>query len=266
MKKIDKTYIIISMLFVIVLTILNFFKYNFNKINNSILEKKWYHYNNVNGYYDIIYMEKNSFKYQVPLESNSKEFINCNNYVYNKKNQLLSLNCGKDIKIVDFSDNRLDIQIDGKDKVFFDTLDASLNYEFELYFGKTMSEFKNSKSQAKDFLKINEKKLDEVLKTKEYSKIVFVGDKCSSVDCVLFLDVLEKWISKTENIYYFDTKELNDKLIKRLNSMNKNLENSINEYNNVYPKVLIVNNNKIIDFYDVKCSGFNCKKYYSNEF
>ena len=120
--------------------------------------------------------------------------------------------------------------------------------------------------QAKDFIKINEAKLFEIIKNNEYSKIVFIGNKCSSIDCILVLDVMEKWISTTENVYYFDINDMNDKVIKKLNEIDKSLGLTIDYYDNIYPKVIISNNNKIVDKYDVICSGFNCKKYYSNEF
>ena len=78
--------------------------------------------------------------------------------------------------------------------------------------------------------------------------------------------VMEKLISTTEDVYYFDVEELNEKLIKYLNTLNDKVLNDINFYNNVYPKVIISKNGKIIDFYELKCNGFNCTNYYKNEF
>ncbi len=261
-------YLIIILLVVIVVIILsNFFKYFLNTIDKSIMGKNWYKYDNNTGYFEVINFSEKEFKYYRPVDDNvQNEYDTCKNYYFNKKKNELIFDCGNKIRIIKTGDNNVSLEIDGKTNIFFDNIENSLNYEFESYFGKSMIEYKKNKLQAKDFIKINEKKLFEVIKSDEYSKIVFIGDNCNNVDCILALDVLEKWISKTENVYYFDTKELNENILDKLYEIDNGLIKSVNYYDNGYPIVIISNNNKIIDKYEIKCNGFNCSKYNTNEF
>ena len=106
----------------------------------------------------------------------------------------------------------------------------------------------------------------EVIIGEDYSKIVFIGNKCTSVDCVLGLDVMEKWISTTENVYYYDVNDLNRDLLNRLNRIDSSLETKYDFYNDIYPLVVIFNSGKLIEKYYINCDGFNCSKYYKNEF
>ena len=57
----------------------------------------------------------------------------------------------------------------------------------------SITEYKNSNYYMTDIIKIDENKLKKVYSSNKYSKIVFMGNKCTSIDCVLFLDTLEKW-------------------------------------------------------------------------
>ena len=77
---------------------------------------------------------------------------------------------------------------------------------------------------------------------------------------------MEKWITATENVYFYDVNDLNDKMLSYINSINNSIDNDISFYNNIYPRVIISKKGKIIDFYEIKCRGFNCIKYYKNEF
>jgi len=267
MKNRDIVNIVGFMIMLIIIVLMYFFRYDSNTIDDSILNKKWYRYDYNTGYYEIISLNKNSFTYYRPINSNSMNAYDlCNKYTYDKKKNSINLDCGKSIKIISVEDDSLLLSIDNKDETFYLNVDDSLNYEFESYFGKSIVEFKKDKSQAKDFIKINEEKLKEIISLDEYSKIVFIGDNCTSVDCVLALEVMEKWISKTENVYYFDNNDFNDELMNYLIDINNNIEKSDNFFNGIYPRVIISNNNKIIDYYEVKCSGFNCSKYNGNEF
>lgn len=258
---------IILMIIIILFVLFQYIRFSSRTINEDIYNRVWYKYNYNTGYYDTLIIDKNTIIYNRPTNSSiSEDYNNCHSYFFNKKDNSIVLDCNKKIKILKINDNNINLLIDNKVSVFFNSLDESINYEFETYYGKSIVEYKKEKLQAKEFIKINESKLKEIVESENYSKIVFIGNECTSVDCALSLDVMEKWISTTEDVYYFDVEELNEKLIKYLNTLNDKVLNDINFYNNVYPKVIISKNGKIIDFYELKCNGFNCTNYYKNEF
>jgi endoglucanase Acf2 len=76
---------------------------------------------------------------------------------------------------------------------------------------------------------------------------------------------MEKWVSTTQNIYYFDPIELNNNIIDYINK-NNNSDLTIDSFNDIYPRVLVFKNNKVIENYNIKCAGFNCNAYLNNEF
>ena len=267
MKNKNIANISLIMIIIIILVIINFLRYNSVIFNESILKKNWYRYDYNNGLYEKIYLENNKVSYYKPSKMNEENIFDyCKEYVYDKQTKLFNLDCKRSIKITSKSKNSILVDVDDKNYIFFDNIDDSLNYEFEKYFEKSMVDYKKEKAQVTEFSNINEDKLLEVLKEDEYSKIVFIGKKCTSVDCVLALDIMEKWISMSENIYYYDVDSLSDKVISYINKMDKTINNSKEYYDNIYPIVLITKNDKIVDKYEIKCDGFNCSKYYKNEF
>ena len=265
-KKIYLYYILVIMIFIIVLMIINIFKYNYLSIDKKIQNKTWYRYNYTNGLYESLYLKDGTIEYFKPTATNNTNSLdNCTKYTFNKKNNTLELNCNKKIKINDYKEDYLSLDFDGKNEKFFSNIEESLNYEFEVYFQKSITDYKKEKNQVTAISKINENKLYEVIKNKEYSKVVFIGNKCTSIDCTLILDIMEKWISTNENIYYFDVNDINNNVINNLNKIN-NLDITYNYFDSSYPRIIVFNNNKVVDKYEVKCTGFNCNKYYKNEF
>ena len=150
--------------------------------------------------------------------------------------------------------------------MFFDSIEDSLNYEFKNYFGKSIIDYKEEKSQITEYSKITGEKFINLLKDNSYSKIVFMGNNCTSVDCILALDIMEKWVIKNSNVYFFDSNLIDSNLLLNASKVMKDISQDVNFYNGVYPKVLIVKKNKIVDSYDIKCKGFNCNNLYKNEF
>ena len=138
-----------------------------------------------------------------------------------------------------------------------------MEYEFENYYGKKVNEYRNSNKQTLDIIKIDSNKILNILSDKDYSKIIFIGDKCSSIECSLIYDIIEKWISYSKNIYYVDASTLDNYALAQLNIVNDNFTLDINEYNNIYPVVYVVSNKKVIDKYNIVCEGFNCSNYYN---
>lgn len=263
MKNKDYSYLIIFIVLLIIATIINIFVFGFNSINHKLLDKKWYHYDYSTGYYDILNFYGDKVIYN---SSNTEKIYNeCIIYNYDKKKNILNFDCGKKIKIRKVNNSNIELNIDDYDKVFFDNIEDSLNYEFKNYFGKSIVDYKEDKNQVTEYSKINEERLINILKDKGYSKIIFIGNNCTSVDCILALDIMEKWIIKNSSVYFFDSNDINSKLLTKASKIILDIPQDINFYNGVYPKVLEIKNNKIIDIYDIKCVGFNCSNLYKTD-
>lgn len=251
-------YILIIFIVLIVLSILFIFKYD--KIDTKLINSDWYRYNYKNGFYEHIYFDGLVFNYDIPKSINANtSYDNCFSYSYSKKSKTFNFDCGKSIKIEKVSNNELIIKDDSEVKYFYKFIDESLNNEFNRYFGSSIIEYKNQKSQVLELLKINPNfQLNDLLDTNDISKLVFVGDNCSAIDCTLMLDVLEKWYVISTNSYVIDSTNLN---INNLYKISRDFKNYYN-YNDIYPFIVILSNDKVIDAYNLKCDGFNCSKYY----
>ena len=264
----DKITIIIFIVILFIIVLFNFKSYTNVKLDETIIDKNWYKYNILTGYYDILNISENNIKFIKPDDTNDlNKYDNCDSYSYDKKNKTLNLNCKSKIKINNITNNSLDINFDNVNQKFFTNMQDSLNYEFEKYYKKSLSEYKKEKFQVSEVIKINDNKLLELVKEDKYSKIIFYGDKCSSIECTLVLNIMEKlYVADSSSIFYYNANEINNNLLKKLNKIDKKFENDVNFYNNVYPRIIIVKNNKIVDTYEIKCSGLNCTKYMINEF
>jgi len=264
MKNKGYDYLIIVVISLIILAIINFFVFGFNSLNSNLINKKWYHYDFTTGYYDLLTINKDKIEYRG--YNTTKNYEKCSIYNYDKKNNSFLLDCGEKINIYKIENNRIELKIDEYDKVFFDNSEDSINYEFKNYFGKSIIDYKDEKSQITEYSKINNEKLISIIKEKGYSKIVFMGNNCTSIDCILALDIMEKWVIKSSNVYYYDSSLLDNNTMISIQKIIKDFNTDINYYNSIYPKVIIVKNGKIIDSYDIKCAGFNCNSLYKNEF
>ena len=116
-------------------------------------------------------------------------------------------------------------------------------------------------SQTADLIKINTKRVEEIINEKEYSKIIFMGDSCTSIDCILTYNLLEKWISTSEDVYYINSNELKSENVELLHNLNNDFSDKVNDYRDIYQLVFVLFEGKIIDEYKIKCDGFNCSKY-----
>lgn len=255
-------YIIGVFIIGIILTLLYIFKYD--KISDNILDKNWYRYNYINGYYDVFNINEYKMSYYRPSSENfTNQYDRCSNYRYNKKNKTIILDCNKEIVIKSSDNNKLTLLIDNEENVFFNNIDDSLNYEFNKFYGKSMSEYKKSESQVVDSIKLPISSLMNIIKEKEDAKIIFMGNKCSSVDCLTSYDVIEKWLSVSTNTYFINSDELSNNVTLLLNKINKNFSKDLDFYNDAYPRVMITNGGNIIDSYLIKCHGFNCSSFYN---
>ena len=133
MKNKGYGYIIMVIISLIILAIINFFMFGFNSIDSKILNKNWYHYDYTTGYYELLIINKDKIEYK---SNNSQiDLSDCNTYNYDKKKNLIEMNCGKNLEIRKIKSNSLETKIDIYDKVFFDNIEDSMNYEFKNYFG-----------------------------------------------------------------------------------------------------------------------------------
>lgn len=249
-------YILSSIVLIIIVCFFCLFKYNNISIDENLLNKKWYQYDNSTGYFNTFYMNENSLSYVLPGKVNS-EFLSCKNYHFNKANNQLNLDCGKEIQISEVSEKYIVLTIDSKKIKFFDNVDDSLNHEFESYHKKSIGEYKNEMNRVSELIKINSSSFFEIIESGEKAKFIFYSDNCTSVDCVLVLDLIEKLVN-VENIHYVNINEFTDIEISKLNKLNSELLNNKDYYNGIYPRVIVFENQELIKNYELKCTGFNC--------
>lgn len=248
--------IFVSIIAIIIVCFFCLFKYGKNTLNPNLLNKKWYHYDNSTGYYDTFFMDGVNMSYSLFDEKN--EYSTCKKYTFNKSRNELTLDCGKKIQIIEINENYIILSIDLKKIKFFSNIDDTLNYEFEVFYDKSISEYRNEMSRVSELIKINPSRFFEIISSDEKSKIIFYGDSCTSVDCVLSLDIIEKMISVSDNIHYVNINDFSDIEMSQLNNINNELSVDKSYYNGIYPRIIIFENNQVVDNYEVKCKGFNC--------
>ncbi len=262
MKNKKITYIIYLMIVIILVTLFVLIKYYPVSLENKVMYKKWYKYETTTGYYDTVYIEDNKFNFNKPSNTNVRgRYDYCTKYTYNKSNRTFNLDCGEKIVVDKIEENKLVLIINEKKTVFYATPEESLNYEFENYFNKSMSEYKLEMKQNIDFIKINYERMIEIIEEKDNSTFIFIGNNCSSIECTLFLDILEKWIATNDKTYYINIDELTEKEMQSINNKIPEFKLDKDYYNDIYPRIILFNDNKILDDYQIICNGFNCSKY-----
>ena len=262
MKNKGMLVIIISTIIFVIVSI--FYVLSLKNFDKNLLNHKWYHYNKKNGYTEILYINDEEIIYYKPNNDNqTNDYSFCSDYKYNKATRTILFDCGKKIVIDNVGSYKLDVEIDNEEITFFKNAKYSREYEFNKYFNMTIDEYKNKRKQTLDIIKIDNDKLIEVINDSEYSKIIFLGENCKNIECALIYDIIEKWISYSKNVYYVDSSTLNTETLSELNSINNefSLDNKI--YDDIYPSVYVVSNNKIIDNYKISCEGFSCSQYYN---
>ena len=248
--------IVIVVVFIVLVSISLLYIFNDRSLDEKIFNKNWYKYNYKTGYYDVINISGDNFSYIIPTNNNeSDSFDKCTRYNYNSKKKEIKLNCNKSIYVKEINEDYIILNIDKVDNYFYLSNLDSLNHEFSKYFNMSIGEYKKSKNTVLNLIKINTSKINEIYNSDEYSKIIFIGNSCSTVECALSLDIIEKWINFDSNVYYVDSSSLNSKDYKNLNKLGNN-------FNDVYPIVYVVKNKRVVDKYKIKCNGFNCNMYY----
>ena len=255
--------IIFSMIILLIVSLFYYQKYYYDTIDYDIINKNWYKYDPLTGYYETLFFKNDEFIYKTSDKKN--EYNNCSKYTYDKKNKTFVLDCGKKIKIQKIENNMLLLLLNKKEVSFYDNINDTLNNEFENYYKKNLSEYKKELNRVKELITVNFKSLLEILSSEDNGVIYTIGDNCSSIECTLVLETMEKIMAKKNNIYYLNINELSDDNLVYLNKITNNTFNIDREYyNGIYPKILVINKNQIIDEYNFICDGLNCSKYLDN--
>lgn len=245
-------FILIIMMICVIVLCLIYLLYD-NPLDKNIYNTTWYSYDNKTGTFDMFKMTNNSLSYM----TSNKEYDDCNKYTYNSKNKVINLNCGKKIFIKEYNNTFIKIEVDDKVSTMFKSIDETLNYEFNTYFNKSILDYTKEKEQIIEILKIKIDTFYNIMNSKDTSVIVFVGDKCSNIECTLLLNVLEKWYVSSKNVYLIDTSNLSNKDINYLSKLNEYTK----DYNSNYPIILTIDSKKQINIKNFKCKGFNCNSW-----
>lgn len=260
MKKSNLGVIFIILIIIVTVSCIYIFKYN--SIDNIILNKKWYHYDSTTGYYDIFFINDNNLIYSKYINLTDSMYNSCFKYDYDKKNKVIKSNCGLTIKIKSFNEDKITLIINNEELIFFTSIDQSYNNEFYDKYKLSVSEYKKEKSNIIDIIAIQSKKIKEIYLNNDEFKLIFSGNNCINKECTLALDVYEKWYSLSNGLYYVDSDKLTNSILKELNKLDSNFSTNMQDYNSNYPTVYIIKN-KIIDKYQIKCSGLDCSSYYT---
>ena len=79
MKNRGIVYIFVSIILIVITCFFVYSKHNSMDIDSNILNKKWYHYDNITGYYDVFYIENNLLQ----LDFSNDKYNSCSKYTYN---------------------------------------------------------------------------------------------------------------------------------------------------------------------------------------
>ena len=80
-------------LIIVLISISLLYIFNDRSLNDNIFNKNWYKYNYKTGYYDVININKDTFSYVIPTNTNeSNPYDKCSRYNYDSKNKELIAN------------------------------------------------------------------------------------------------------------------------------------------------------------------------------
>lgn len=222
-----------------------------NPFSEEIYNKIWYNYNYKNGFFETFKIEKDL----IYLNTKDDSYKDCKKYKYDQNKNTFKLECGKSIEIKGLVSNKLYLKYADQEKVFFNSMEDTINYEFENYFEMSINEYKKEKSQVKDLIKINFESFNSFINEKEQFILIIETNNCINIECILINDIIEKWITKSKNIYYINIDDLdlnNNKKIKNLLSKN----NIIYNEESTFPQ--IIKKDETVEFV---CDGFDCRKW-----
>lgn len=250
----NNKYVYITIGILLLLTIISMILiFNSKDLDKSIKDIKWYNYDKETGYYNLLEIKNK----ELIFLTKDKKYKNCTKYRYNSKSETIKLNCKQNIKIDKYDENSLSIIIDNKEYKYFNSLEETLNYEFNKYYEKTILEFKQEKEQVVNLLKINPNDIENLYKQEDISSIVLYNSKCLNIECTLILNLLEKWNVETNNIHIIKTEDLSQNNINYLNSITKEKI----QFDFSYPYIITLGNNQVYLNKEIKCNGLSCSNW-----
>lgn len=187
--------IILYIFLIVVFTLLGVIGMGYEKIElpDNILNKVYYKYNNLTGFYDSIKFTSKKVTY----EGEELDLEGCSEYQYTSLNGIVKFSCGHALKIISGTSEVLAITMNNNNYYFFTSKENSFEYQFREKFNMTYSEYKNTSLNKEK--EITEEKLNELIDSLTTSYVYINTDKCDYT-CALVEDKL----NTLDNSYYIN--------------------------------------------------------------
>ena len=166
--------------------------------NSEILNKEFYKFDKTNSNYEVIEMLPDKINYTGDTLNNS-----CKNYTYNAVDKTLKLDCGQVIEIVLENSDVMVLKINDETNYYFTDKEKSYEYEFKKIYGLTLEELKEKVSTLIEDKKINEAKLDELIKSDTTSYVYIKNPNYNNTYALI-----ENKLPELENSYYINVSDL----------------------------------------------------------
>lgn len=222
-------------------------------LNKEILDKDYYRYNSNNGTYEKIKLTKDNLSY----DGTDLGLNTCKKYEYNKETNTITLDCGKNLRVISSSQDILVLEIEENKYIFNTNKEKIYNDSFEKFFGMTIQEYNQEGESKLEGLKINYDRLNEIFASEESNYIYLKSNTCSN-DCILFNQAFSN-MTNSNNKFVLNIDELSDEQYNNLVTSYEGLKNSKTEYK--YPSVLVIRNRKVEEIAEIEYEGFNIEKY-----
>lgn len=166
--------------------------------NSEILNKEFYKFDKTNSNYEVIEMLPDKINYTGDALNNS-----CKNYTYNGVDKTLKLDCGQVIEIVLENSDVMVLKINDETNYYFSNKEKSYEYEFKKIYGLTLEELKEKVSTLIEDKKIDEAKLDELIKSDTTSYVYIKNPNYNNTYALI-----ENKLPELENSYYINVYDL----------------------------------------------------------
>ncbi len=218
---------------------------------DKILNTTYYKYNTITGEYESIRLNEKEITYN----GNLLDLDKCNNYTYNKKTNILKLNCGKAIKLVSTDDESITLNINNEDYSYYKTEEDSYNKEFLDYFKVSEIDYITEGKNKINEKMVNLEKLEELTNTTNTFYLYLITPNCTK-KCILLNNNLDL-LTTNNSIFAF---EYSQTLIDELNEYASSpiTDEMLNKEN---PLILKIENKKISKLIELDIKGFNIEQY-----
>ena len=218
--------------------------------SDKILGYTLYKYNAVNGEYDTLIINKESIKYS----GNDFDLSNCKKYTYTEETNIVKMDCGKAFRLISPNDSLVAIGINNENYYFYKYKEDTYLREFNNKYEMTLSDYEFEGNEKLNKIKISKEDFDELFNNQELSFVYVRPNECKN-ECILFAGVIDK-LTVNKKLYYLDYELLDEENLNSIIAIDKDFKESVS------PKVLVIENGKIINVIDVSIIGFNTDKLY----